>query len=257
MKAVILAGGLGTRISEETYLKPKPMVEIGGMPILWHIMKIYSSHGVNDFIICCGYKGYLIKEYFNNYLLNHSDITIDTRKNKIEIHQNKAESWNVTLVDTGENTMTGGRLKRVKDYVKDEKFFCFTYGDGIGNINVSLLIDFHKKHGKIATLTAMRPQGRYGLINFNSNHCVESFHEKSEGVSSWISGGFFILDPNVIDYIKDDSTSWESDVLTVLSKKRQLFAFEHKEFWHPMDTMRDKIYLNNLWEEGNAPWKTW
>lgn len=257
MKAIILAGGYGTRLSEETDLKPKPMIEIGGKPILWHIMKIYSTHGINDFIICCGYKGYVIKEYFNNYFLHQSDITFNIKDNKIEIHQNKTELWKVTLVDTGENTMTGGRLKKVKNYIEGENAFCFTYGDGLGNINISSLIDFHKRHGKIATLTAMQPPGRYGIVKFGPNDCVEDFQEKPNGDGSWINGGFFVLNSEVINYINEDDTIWETDVLTALAKDKQLYAYKHKGFWQPMDTMRDKINLNNLWAKGNAPWKMW
>ena len=257
MKAVILAGGLGTRLSEETVVKPKPMVEIGSRPILWHIMKIYSAHGINDFIICCGYKGYLIKEYFQNYFLHQSDITFHMHDNKREVHQNNSEPWKVTLVDTGENTMTGGRLKKVKEYVKDEEAFCFTYGDGVGDIDISSLIKFHKDHGKQATLTATRPPGRYGALQFGSQNIVEKFQEKPDGDGSWINGGFFVLNPRVIDLIKDDQTQWEEEPLNNLAKNKQLYAFKHNGFWQPMDTLRDKTLLNELWNKGNVPWKVW
>lgn len=257
MKAIILAGGLGTRISEETDHKPKPMIEIGGKPILWHIMKMYSSHGVNDFIICCGYKGYVIKEYFANYFLHMSDVTFDMSENKMDVHQNNAESWRVTLVDTGEDTMTGGRLKRVKDYVKDEDVFCFTYGDGVSDVNITDLIKFHKENGKQATLTATRPPGRYGALKITSECRVESFQEKPDGDGSWINGGFFVLSPKVFDRIEKDSTSWEGEPLTHLAKDGELSAYKHQGFWQPMDTLREKNLLENLWNSGNAPWKTW
>lgn len=257
MKAIILAGGLGTRLSEETDLKPKPMIEIGGKPILWHIMKTYSAHGVNDFVICCGYKGYMIKEYFANYFLHQSDVTFCMKDNSTQVHQNNAEPWTVTLVDTGENTMTGGRLKRVKDYVKNEEAFCFTYGDGVGDIDIGGLIAFHKARGKQATLTATRPPGRYGALKFDSQGDVESFEEKPDGDGSWINGGFFVLHPSVIDRIENDSSSWESEALTSLAKDGQLSAFKHANFWQPMDTLREKIYLNELWTTGEAPWKVW
>jgi glucose-1-phosphate cytidylyltransferase len=257
MKAVILAGGLGTRLSEETSLKPKPMIEIGNKPIIWHIMKIYSAHGINDFIICCGYKSYLIKEYFQNYFLHQSDITIQMQDNKTEVHQNDIESWNVTLVDTGENTMTGGRLKQVKEYVKDEEAFCFTYGDGLGDIDISSLIKFHKDHGKQATLTATRPPARYGALKLGSQNIVERFQEKPVGDGSWINGGFFVLNPRVIDLIKDDQTMWEKEPLNNLYKNKQLYAFKHNGFWQPMDTLREKNLLNELYATGKAPWKIW
>jgi len=257
MKAVILAGGLGTRLSEETDTKPKPMIEIGGKPILWHIMKIYSAHGINEFIICCGYKGYLIKEYFKNYFLHQSDVTFQMQNNSTEVHQNNTEKWKVTLVNTGEGTMTGGRLKKVKEYIKDEEAFCFTYGDGVGDINISALIKFHKDHGKQATITATRPPGRYGALKFGSKDIVESFQEKPGGDGGWINGGFFVLSPSVIDFIKDDLTSWERDPLNNLSKNNQLYAFKHHGFWQPMDTLREKNLLNELWEKGIAPWKIW
>ena len=257
MKLVILAGGLGSRLSEETENKPKPMVEIGGKPILWHIMKIYSSHGIKDFIICCGYKGYVIKEYFKNYFLHMSDVTFSMNDNHMEVMQKNAETWNVTLVDTGENTMTGGRLKKVYNYLKEEKEFCFTYGDGVGDINISNLIAFHKEHKKIATLTATRPQARYGALKFAANDQVINFEEKPEGDNSWINGGFFVLNSEVLNFIKNDHTSWELEILTKLSKDNQLFAYKHYGFWMPMDTLRDKILLNKLWDSGKAPWKVW
>jgi glucose-1-phosphate cytidylyltransferase len=257
MKAVILAGGLGTRLSEETDTKPKPMVEIGGKPILWHIMKIYSTHGINDFIICCGYKGYLIKEYFKNYFLHQSDVTFEMQDNSMKVHQNNTENWKVTLVDTGENTNTGGRLKKVKEYIKDEKAFCFTYGDGLGDINISALIKFHKEHGKQATLTATRPPARYGALKFGPKNIIENFKEKPKGDGSWISGGFFVLTPSVIYLIKDDKTSWEKETLKVIAKNKQLYAFKHDGFWQPMDTLREKNLLNELWAKDNANWKIW
>jgi glucose-1-phosphate cytidylyltransferase len=257
MKAVILAGGLGTRLSEETDLKPKPMVEIGSKPILWHIMKIYSSYGVNDFIICLGYKGYVIKEYFSNYFLHQSDVTFCLKNNEMKVHQNNAEPWTVTLVDTGEHTLTGGRLKRVYNYIKEEDSFCFTYGDGVGNINISQLISFHKKHGKLATLSAVRPPGRYGAIKMAEHGLVKHFQEKPDGDGSWINGGYFVLSPNVIEYIDGDLTSWESDSLTGLAQNEQLAAFQHEGFWLPMDTLREKNMLNELWVSGKAPWKLW
>ena len=257
MKAVILAGGLGTRISEETHLKPKPMIEIGGKPILWHIMKIYSVYGINDFIICCGYKGYLIKEYFANYFLHTSDVTFSIKDNDIQVHQNYTEPWKVTVVDTGEDTMTGGRLKRVKDYIKDEKAFCFTYGDGVGNIDISALIKFHEQQGKEATLTATRPPGRYGALKFGSNNLIERFEEKPQGDRSWINGGFFVLHPDVINRITDDTTTWEGEPLTGLARDSQLSAFKHTGFWQPMDTLRDKTHLEQLWSSGKAQWKVW
>lgn len=256
MKAVILAGGLGTRLSEETSTRPKPMVEVGGKPILWHIMKIYSKHGVNDFIICCGYKGYFIKEYFANYFLHMSDVTFDMKQNKMHVHKERAESWTVTLVDTGDNSMTGGRLKRVKDYIKDEDAFCFTYGDGVSDIDISSLIRFHKKHNKLATLTATFPPGRFGALDIK-NGTVNSFKEKPKGDGGMINGGFFVLHPDVIDLIDNDSTTWEQEPLMQLAKDNQLMAFEHTGFWQPMDTLRDKTYLERLWDQGIAPWKVW
>ena len=257
MKAVILAGGFGTRLSEETGKIPKPMVEVGGKPILWHIMKIYSGYGINDFIICCGHKGSLIKEYFQNYSLYQSDVTFQMEDNITKIHQNNTEPWKVTLVDTGENTMTGGRLKRVRKYVQSEKAFCFTYGDGLSNVNISKLIKFHENHGKLATLTAVRPPGRYGAIKFGDEDKVDSFKEKPDGDGSWINGGFFILNPDVIDLIQDDKTSWELEPLNTLTQSGQIYAFRHNGFWQPMDTLREKIVLNELWNKGNAPWKIW
>lgn len=257
MKAVILAGGLGTRLAEETDLKPKPMVGIGGKPILWHIMKIYSAHGVKDFVICCGYKGYMIKEYFANYFLHQSDVTFCMKNNSMQVHQNNAEPWAVTLVDTGENTMTGGRLKRVRDYVKDEEAFCFTYGDGVGDVDVTSLIAFHQQHGKQATLTATRPPGRYGALKFGPNNTVDHFQEKPDGDGSWINGGFFVLHPSVIDRVEGDASTWEGDPLSSLAKDGQLSAFKHAGFWQPMDTLREKIMLNDLWNKGKAPWKVW
>ena len=254
MKAVILAGGLGTRISEETSTKPKPMVEIGGKPILWHIMKSYSAHGVNDFVICCGYKGYVIKEYFANYFLHTSDVTFDMQNNQMEVHSRNAEPWKVTLVDTGDETLTGGRLKRVKQYVQEEDSFCFTYGDGVSDVNITELIEFHKSHGKLATLTATQPPGRFGAINFDGVK-VNSFQEKPQGDGAWINGGFFVLSPRVIDYIDDDTTTWEKKPMEQLAKDGQLNAFFHKGFWQPMDTLRDKVHLEELWQTGKAPWK--
>jgi len=256
MKAVILAGGLGTRLSEETEIKPKPLIEIGGKPIIWHIMKIYSAHNINDFIICLGYKGYMLKEYFANYFLHMSDVTIDMKHNKIEIHQNKAEPWNVTLVDTGDETMTGGRLKRVKKYVEKDKHFCFTYGDGVGDINISESIKFHKKQKTLATLTATTPPGRFGALEIKDNK-VRSFIEKPKGDGARINGGFFILSPKVIDYVESDQTIWEKEPLENLAKEGQLSVYKHDNFWLPMDTLRDKRTLEKLWAKGNAPWKIW
>ena len=256
MKAVILAGGLGTRISEETYLKPKPMIEIGGKPILWHIMKIYSSHGINNFIICCGYKGYVIKEYFANYFLHMSDVTFDMALNKMDVHHRNAEPWRVTLIDTGDETMTGGRLKRTKEFVKDEDAFCFTYGDGVADIDISALIKFHKQHGKQATVTAVQPPGRYGALNMEGEKVV-NFIEKPKGDGGKINGGFFVLSPECLDYIDGDATPWESDPLVRLASNGELIAFEHKGFWQPMDTLRDKNQLEELWLSGSAPWKSW
>lgn len=256
MKVVILAGGRGTRISEETILKPKPMIEIGGKPILWHIMKLYSSFGINEFIICCGYKGYLIKEYFANYFLHMSDITFNMKSNEIEIHKKNSEPWMVTLVDTGENTSTGGRLRRVKEFL-DEDNFCFTYGDGLADVNISKLINFHEEHKRMATITAVKPPGRYGALVLNEYNKVTTFQEKPDGDGSWINGGFFVLDPKVIDLIEDDYSNWEDRPLNILTKKNELFAYKHEGFWHPMDTLRDMNYLENLWNQINTPWKVW
>lgn len=256
MKAVILAGGLGTRISEETHLKPKPMIEIGGKPILWHLMKIYSSHGINDFIICCGFKGYVIKEYFANYFLHMSDVTFDMSNNKMKVHQQNAEPWTVTLVDTGEDTQTGGRLKRVASYLKNEKAFCFTYGDGLANVDIAKLIHFHEKHGKLATVTAVQPPGRYGALS-RDNNLVTGFVEKPKGEGGWINGGFFVLSPKCIDYIDSDDMAWEQRPLKDIALKGELMAYEHKDFWQPMDTLREKNLLEELWESGKAPWKNW
>ena len=256
MKAVLLAGGLGTRISEETHLKPKPMIEIGGKPILWHIMKLYSAHGVNDFVICCGYKGYIIKEYFANYFLHMSDVTFDMASNKMEVHQRNAESWRVTLVDTGDDTLTGGRLKRVAPYIQNDEAFCFTYGDGVSDVNIAKSLAFHKQHGKLATITAVQPPGRYGAIE-RSNNRVTGFAEKPRGDGGLINGGFFVLSPRVLDLIEGDQTSWESEPLGELAAQGEMMAFEHQGFWQPMDTLRDKNLLEELWDSGKAPWKIW
>lgn len=255
MKAVILAGGLGTRIAEETSSRPKPMVEIGGKPILWHIMKMYSAHGVNDFVICCGYKGYMIKEYFANYFLHMSDVTYNMATNTMQVHEQNAEPWRVTLIDTGENTLTGGRLKRVRQYLGDEDF-CFTYGDGVGSIDISALIKFHNAHGKNATVTAVQPPGRFGALEMTDTS-VNSFVEKPHGDGMYINGGFFVLNPKVIDLIDDDSTIWERKPLETLAQTEQLEAFKHDGFWQPMDTLRDKQHLEELWQSGEAPWKVW
>jgi glucose-1-phosphate cytidylyltransferase len=256
MKAVILAGGLGTRLSEETDLKPKPMVEIGNKPILWHIMKTYSMHNVNDFIICCGYKGYVIKEYFANYFLHMSDVTFSMKDNKMTVLQNKSEPWTVTLVDTGETSMTGGRLKAVYEYIKDEESFCFTYGDGVSNVDITSLIEFHNSHGKEATLTAVRPPGRYGALNITKK-MVTNFQEKPEGDGSWINGGYFVLSPKVCDRIDNSQISWEDGPLVELAKEGELASYEHGGFWQPMDTLREKNFLEELWISGMAPWKSW
>ncbi len=256
MKAVILAGGLGTRLSEETSSRPKPMVEIGGKPILWHIMKIYASHGINEFVICCGYKGYMIKEYFSNYYLHMSDVTYDMTDNSTIVHNERAESWKVTLIDTGDTSMTGGRLRRVKDYVKDDEAFCFTYGDGVADIDIRSLIDFHKTHGKLATVTAAYPSGRFGALDIESG-IVNSFHEKPKGDGDMVNAGFFVLNPAVIDFIADDGTVWEQQPLSQLAKMNELMAYEHSKFWQPMDTLRDKASLEELWSTGKAPWKSW
>lgn len=256
MKAVILAGGLGTRISEETHLKPKPMIEIGGKPILWHILKMYSTYGVNDFVICCGYKGFVIKEYFANYFLHSSDVTFDIAGNSMEVHHRYAEPWRVTLIDTGENTMTGGRLKRVASYVQNDDAFCFTYGDGVSNVNIANLIAFHREKGAVATLTATRPPGRFGALELEG-HKIRSFQEKPDHESGLVNGGFFVLSPSVIDYIDGDATVWERDPLERLATEGKLVAFPHTGFWQPMDTLRDKVLLEDLWASGKAPWKTW
>lgn len=256
MKAVILAGGFGTRLSEETSLRPKPMVEIGGKPILWHIMKMYSSHGVNDFVICCGYKGYVIKEYFANYFLHMSDVTFNIRENKMEVHEKRVEPWSVTLVDTGDNSMTGGRIKRIAKYIQDEEAFFLTYGDGVGDIDIQSSLDFHKSHGKTATMTATYPPGRFGALEISQGQ-VKSFREKPKGDGALINGGFFVLSPKVLDYINDDSTVWEQEPLMGLAADNELMAFEHDGFWQPMDTLRDKHLLEKLWESNEAPWKTW
>jgi glucose-1-phosphate cytidylyltransferase len=254
MKAVILAGGLGTRISEESTVRPKPMIEIGGKPILWHILKMYSAHGIHDFVICCGYKGYLIKEYFANYFLHMSDVTIDLSQNSIEVHQKKAEPWKITLVDTGEHTQTGGRIKRIADYVQED--FCMTYGDGVGSVDIRAAIDFHRQHGKMATMTAVQPPGRFGALEFDGTN-IKSFIEKPQGDGGWINGGFFVLNPKVIDLIEGDETLWEKQPLEQLAKQGELEAYFHHGFWQPMDTLRDKNHLEELWASGKAPWKLW
>ena len=256
MKAVILAGGLGTRLSEETSTRPKPMVEIGGKPILWHIMKIYSFYGINEFIVCCGYKGYIIKEYFANYFLHQSDVTFDMSKNSMKIHQKRAEPWKVTLIDTGEKTMTGGRIKRIREYLEEGEDFCLTYGDGLANINISELIKFHKSHKKKATLSSVFPPGRFGALEIQNDQ-VTSFVEKPRGDGALINGGFFVLNTSVIDFIKDDNSIWEQEPLNNLAISGELMSFKHKDFWHPMDTLRDKFYLQQLWESDKAPWKLW
>ncbi|MDB5994045.1 MAG: glucose-phosphate cytidylyltransferase [Pseudomonas sp.] len=255
MKAVILAGGLGTRISEESHLKPKPMIEIGGKPIIWHIMKIYSHYGINDFVVCLGYKGYIIKEYFANYFLHMSDVTFDMAENRMQIHQGKAEPWRVTLVDTGETTGTGGRLKRVRDYLGDETF-CFTYGDGVSNVNIPELIEFHRQHGKQATVTAVQPPGRFGAMELEGA-CVRGFQEKPQGDGGWINGGFFVLEPSVLDGIEDDSTTWEYEPMRNLARQGQLMSHLHRGFWQPMDTLRDRVFLEERWNSGSAEWKLW
>ncbi|MFZ6657246.1 glucose-1-phosphate cytidylyltransferase [Undibacterium sp. TJN19] len=255
MKAVILAGGLGTRLSEETTVKPKPMVEIGGKPILWHIMKSYSQHGINDFVICCGYKGYLIKEYFANYFLHTSNVTIDLSSNAMQVRQNSSEPWRISLVDTGENSMTGGRLRRVRSYL-DEEDFCFTYGDGVADVNISALLEFHRAQGRLATVTASKPPIRFGVLNIEGNQ-VTNFREKSAGDGVWINAGFFVLSPKIFDLLENDATVWEKEPLEKLANSGQLSAFQHPGFWHPMDTLRDKNHLEELWNSGQAPWKTW
>ena len=256
MKAVILAGGLGTRLSEETGLKPKPMVEIGGRPILWHIMKGYSVHGVNEFVICCGYKGYYIKEYFANYFLHNSDVTFDMSENQMQVHERHAEPWKVTLIDTGEKTNTGGRLKRVREHVQNDEAFCFTYGDGVSDVDITALLDFHKAHGELATLTSVQPPGRYGAVDFEGDRVLR-FVEKPLGDGGWINGGFFVLSPKVIDLVEQDSTSWEGGPLVRLAEQDSLRAYQHTGYWQAMDTLRDKNLLNDLWDKNKAPWKTW
>jgi glucose-1-phosphate cytidylyltransferase len=256
MKAVLLAGGFGTRLSEETVIRPKPMVEIGGRPILWHIMKLYSHHGINDFVVCCGYKGYVIKEYFANYFLHMSDVTFDMSVNRMEVHERHAEPWRVTLVDTGEDTLTGGRLKRVASYIQDDDAFCFTYGDGLSDVNIGASIEFHRQHGRRATVTAVLPPGRYGAIECAGGR-VTRFVEKPRGDGSLINGGFFVLSPAVLDYIEGDQTSWEGPPLTRLAAEGEMMAFEHSGFWQPMDTLRDRNLLEELWSSGEAPWKCW
>jgi glucose-1-phosphate cytidylyltransferase len=256
MKAVILAGGLGTRILEESHFRPKPMIEIGGKPILWHIMKIYAHHGVNDFIICLGYKGYVVKEYFANYFLHMSDVTFDMEKNRMEVHQQNAEPWRVTLVDTGPNTMTGGRLRRVKNYLPAGQPFCFTYGDGVSDIDITAEVAFHKEHRRLATVAAVQPPGRYGAL-MRDGDAVAGFQEKPQGDGGWINGGFFILQPEAIDLIAGDATSWELEPMAALSAEKQMMAFEHKGFWQPMDTLREKNMLEELWQSDRAPWKVW
>jgi len=256
MKAVILAGGLGTRISEETHLKPKPMIEIGGKPMLWHILKMYSAHGVNDFVICCGYRGYVIKEYFANYFLHMSDVTFDMSSNRMEVHERHAEPWRVTLVDTGEDTQTGGRLKRVKEYVQNDEAFCFTYGDGLSDVDIAATITFHRQHSKLATITAVQPPGRFGALQITGN-AVEWFTEKPRGDGGLINGGFFVLSPQVLDRIAGDHMPWEADPLNGLAAQGELMAYEHHGFWQPMDTLREMTLLENLWQSGTAPWKVW
>jgi glucose-1-phosphate cytidylyltransferase len=256
MKAVILAGGLGTRLSEETTVKPKPMVEIGGKPVLWHILKTYSTHGINDFVICCGYRGYVIKEFFANYFLHTSDVTFDMQNNAMEVHQRYAEPWKVTLIDTGAETMTGGRLKRVRQYVEQDEAFCFTYGDGLGNVDITASIAFHRAHGKLATMTAVQPPGRFGAIDIDGTRIV-SFKEKPQGDGAWINGGYFVLSPKVIEYLEDDRTVWEQEPMERLAREGEMQAFHHRGFWQPMDTLRDRVLLEDLWNSGKAPWKLW
>ncbi len=256
MKVVILAGGLGTRLSEETVVKPKPMVEIGGKPMLWHIMKIYSHYGINDFVICLGYKGYIIKEYFANYFLHQSDITIDIKNNSLKVHQNTAEPWKVTLVDTGDNTMTGGRVKRVQEYI-DSETFMLTYGDGVGDVDIKKLLDYHNSHGKLTTVTSSKPSGRFGALNLDDDNIVKAFQEKPDGDGSWINSGFFVMEPGVFDYIEGDSTMLEREPLENLAKDNQLIAYKHYGFWKPMDTLRDKMELESLWNSGKPSWKIW
>jgi glucose-1-phosphate cytidylyltransferase len=257
MKVVLLAGGLGTRLSEETVLKPKPMVEIGGMPILWHIMKIYSAHGFNDFVVCLGYKGYVIKEFFSNYFLHRSDVTIDLKNNSVEVHDSQAEPWKITLVDTGNDSMTGGRIKRIQPYVNNETFM-LTYGDGVGSIDIKKLVQYHKQHGKYCTVTSVQPQGRFGALNILKDSTVHSFMEKPKGDGSWINGGYFVCEPQIFDYIKDgDSTIWEKGPMEDIALKGQMSAYKHNGFWRPMDTLKDKHDLNEMWDKNSAPWKIW
>jgi len=257
MKAVILAGGFGTRISEETTVRPKPMVEIGDKPILWHIMKSFYAHGISDFVICCGYKGFAIKEYFANYLLHTSDVTIDVRNERMDIHRTDAEDWRVSLIDTGLETMTGGRLKRVQEYLDDEPF-CMTYGDGVSDVDLTKLIEFHKGHGCLATMTAVQPPGRFGAFNLSESDVkVQHFREKPKGDNAWVNGGFFVLDPATLGYIEGDSTTWEAGPMEKLAEDGQLYAYKHGGFWQPMDTLRDRMYLEDLWKSGNPPWKSW
>lgn len=257
MKVVILAGGYGTRISEESAIKPKPMIEIGNKPILWHIMKIYSHYGLNDFVVCCGYRGDLIKDYFANYYLRRSDVTFDLGRNEMTVHQNHCEPWRVTLVDTGENSMTGGRIKRIREHVNGEAF-CLTYGDGVSNVDVGASIDFHRRGGKLATLTAVQPPGRFGAFTLGRDESgISSFQEKPSGDGAWVNGGFFVLEPDVFDYIENDGTVWEKEPMERLARDGQLDAYRHGGFWQPMDTLRDKMYLEDLWAKGSAPWKVW
>jgi glucose-1-phosphate cytidylyltransferase len=257
MKAVILAGGLGSRLSEETTVRPKPMVEVGGQPILWHILKIYSHYGINDFVICLGYKGYVIKEYFTNYLLHSANVTIDLQSNRVQIHANDCEPWRVTLIDTGASTMTGGRLKRILPYVQDEETFCFTYGDGVSDVNIGSLIEYHRRHGKAVTLTATQPTGKFGALEIQGDGQLTEFTEKPKGDGRWVNGGFFVLSPKVANYIAGDETSWEREPLEQLSREGEVFAFKHSGFWQPMDTLHDKHLLEDLWSTGKAPWKVW
>lgn len=256
IKAVILAGGMGTRISEESAVKPKPMIEIGGKPILWHIMKAYSHHGIHDFVICLGYKGYVIKEYFSNYFLHSSDVTFDMQNNRMEVHHKHAEPWRVTLVDTGEKSMTGGRIRRVRQYVENDELFCLTYGDGVSDVDIGATLEFHRAHGKLATLTGVQPPGRFGALGIDGT-AITAFQEKPGGDGSWINGGFFVCSPKVIDRIEGDATTWEREPLESLAADNQLDVYKHDGFWQPMDTLRDKVYLEELWTKGNAPWKVW
>jgi glucose-1-phosphate cytidylyltransferase len=257
MKAVILAGGLGSRLSEETTVRPKPMVEIGGHPILWHILKIYSHYGINDFVICLGYKGYVIKEYFANYLLHSANVTFDLQTNRIQMHENECEPWRVTLIDTGAATMTGGRLKRIMPHVQDEEMFCLTYGDGVSDVNIGSLIEYHRSHGKAVTLTATQPTGKFGALDIQGQGQIAEFTEKPKGDGRWVNGGFFVLSPKVANYIAGDETSWEREPLEQLSHEGEVFAFKHRGFWQPMDTLHDKHLLEDLWSTGKAPWKVW